>query len=55
MPREHTLADQALVHVLTEGDEHFADLVGVDGSRSSLRSFASSHAEQQSSATELRA
>jgi len=36
LPREHPVADQALAHVLTDDDEHLANLVGADGARVSL-------------------
>jgi coenzyme F420-reducing hydrogenase gamma subunit len=34
-PREHTFADQALAHLLTDDDEDLADLVGASGARAS--------------------
>ena len=49
MPREHTVTDQALTHVLTDDDEYLANLVAADGACASLNVFVSSHVERQSS------
>jgi hypothetical protein len=47
LPREHSVADHALAHVLTEDDEYLADLVGVGGAGVSPVFFLSSHVDQQ--------
>jgi hypothetical protein len=46
-PREHTVANQALAHVLTDDDEYLADLVSAGGTRVSLGFIVSSHVDQQ--------
>lgn len=46
-PRKELFADKALAHVLTDDDEHLADLVGASGVRASPSCFASSHVDQQ--------
>jgi hypothetical protein len=47
LPREHPTTDQALPHALTEGDEHFANLVGIGGTRLSSSALISGHVDQQ--------
>jgi len=44
-PRELTFANQALANILTDDDEHLANLVGADGARPSP--FVGSHVDQQ--------
>jgi hypothetical protein len=45
-PREHTVTDQALAHVLIDDDEHLADPVDANGTSASRSCFVSSHVDQ---------
>jgi hypothetical protein len=45
-PRELTVANQALAHILTDDDEHIANLVAADGARASPSFVVSSHVDQ---------
>jgi hypothetical protein len=47
LTREHTIADQALASVLTDHNEHLANLIGADGACGSRGCFVSSHVAQQ--------
>jgi hypothetical protein len=47
LPREYTVADQALAHILTDDGKHFPDLVDVNGARVSPGFVVSSHVDQQ--------
>jgi len=46
-PREHAVANQALAHILTDDDEHLANLVAGGGTRLSPTCFVRSHVDQQ--------
>ena len=48
-PREHTIADHASAHVLTDDDEHLADLVGALRVRALPNVFVSGHVSQSMS------
>jgi hypothetical protein len=47
LPREHTVADKALAHVLTNDYKHFPNLVNAPAARVSRCYVVSSHVDQQ--------
>jgi hypothetical protein len=47
-PREESVADETPAHVLTNDDEHLADLVAPRGACACLDVFVSSHVDWQS-------